>query len=311
MDFRLEVFAATASTLNFTKAAELLNISQPAVTKHIQELEKEYGIQLFARRGAKLELTYQGECFLVSAKDILKRYKNLRSDSEMLKTVFSGGIKIGAPAPLYYGIIPRLAADFCLLSPGVNMDLKIVESPDTHNAIRNGEIDVGFSYDSKNVKYPFIRDSFILVSAGHLDNLYNEANADDELENLRFVSYGGDAATDLQIKTMFSGQGLDYNKIKSIATLENSRAAVDFLIHCGKSGQNKIGNVCSILWKNQVAEYLKQGVLHESDCKRIHVEHTITERIYGIEGSNSQKNSRFMEYASMWGQRMFGAGYAE
>jgi DNA-binding transcriptional LysR family regulator len=247
---------------------------------------------------------------LISAKDILKRYKNLRSDAEMLKTVFSGDIEIGAPAPLYYGIIPRLAADFCLLSPGVNMDLKIVESPDIHNAIRNGEIDVGFSYDSKNVKYPFIRDSIILVSAGHSDNLYNEANAD-ELENLRFVSYGGDAATDLQIKTMFSGQGLDYNKMKSIAKLENSRAAVEFLIHCGKSGQNKIDNVCSMLWKNQVAEYLKQGVLHESACKRISAEHTFIERIYGIEGSNSQKNSRFMEYASMWGQRTFGAGDAE
>jgi DNA-binding transcriptional LysR family regulator len=251
MDFRLEVFATTASTLNFTKAAELLNISQPAVTKHIQELEKEYGIQLFARRGAKLELTYQGECFLVSAKDILKRYKNLRSDSEMLKTVFSGGIKIGAPAPLYYGIIPRLAADFCLLSPGVNMNLQIVESTDIHNAIRNGEIDVGFSYDSKNVKYPFIRDSIILVSAGHLDNLYNVANAD-ELENIRFVSYGGDASTYLQIKTMFSEQGLDYNKIKSIATLENSRAAVDFLIHCGKSGTEFCrGSFCTAFQKSQ------------------------------------------------------------
>lgn len=310
MDFRLEVFAVTASTLNFTKAAELLNISQPAVTKHIQELEKEYGIQVFARRGSKLELTYQGECFLVSAKDILKRYKNLRSDAEMLKTVFSGDIKIGAPAPLYYGIIPRLAADFCLLSPGVNMDLKIVESPDIHDAVRNGKIDVGFSYDFKNVKYPFIRDSIMLVSAGRFDNLCDEAKAD-ELENMRFVSYGGDAATDLQIKTMLSGQGIDYNKMNSMATLENSRVAVDFLIHCGKSGQNGVDNVCSILWKSQVAEYLKQGVLHESICKWVHVRHTSTERIYGIEGSVSQKNSRFMEYASMWGQRMFGTGDAK
>lgn len=308
MDFRLEVFAVTASTLNFTKAAELLKISQPAVTKHIQELEKEYGIQLFARRGAKLELTYQGECFLVSAKDILKKYKNLRSDTEMLKTVFSGNINIGAPAPLYYGVIPRLAADFCVLSPGVNVDLKIVKSSDMHNAIRDGSIDVGFSFNSKSAKHSFIRDRIVLVSAGQIDNLGDEANSD-ALEKLRFVLYGGDAATDLQIKNMFSEKDLNYNKIKSIATLENSGAAIDFMIHCCKGGQNKISNVCSLLWFSQIAEYLKHGLLQVSECPWLNGGNTFAERIYGMEGSVSQKNSRFIEYASKWGQDFFAGKY--
>jgi LysR family transcriptional regulator, transcriptional activator of the cysJI operon len=304
MDFRLEVFAVTASTLNFTKAAELLKISQPAVTKHMQELEKEYGIQLFARHGTKLELTYQGECFLSATKEILKKYKDLQADAEMLKSVFSGNIKIGAPAPLYYGVIPRMAADFSVLSPGVNIDLKMVESADVHNAIKDGHIDIGFSYNSKSAKHFFIRDSIVLVSAGQIDNLGDEANAE-VLEKLRFVSYGGDAATDLQIKTMFSNQGLNYNKIKTIATLENSRAAEDFLIHCGKAGQNRIPNVCSMLWYSQVSEYLREGLLKEAVCPWLNGEHTFVERIYGIEGAVSQKNSRFIEYASKWGQQFF------
>ena len=56
-DFRLKVFIAAARTLSFTRAAEQLYISQPAVSKHVGELESRYKVQLFTRRGSRLELT--------------------------------------------------------------------------------------------------------------------------------------------------------------------------------------------------------------------------------------------------------------
>ena len=56
-DFRLKVFIAAARTLSFTRAAEQLYISQPAVSKHVGELESRYKVQLFTRRGSHLELT--------------------------------------------------------------------------------------------------------------------------------------------------------------------------------------------------------------------------------------------------------------
>ena len=55
-DFRLKVFIAAARTLSFTRAAEQLYISQPAVSKHVGELESRYKVQLFTRRGSHLEL---------------------------------------------------------------------------------------------------------------------------------------------------------------------------------------------------------------------------------------------------------------
>lgn len=63
-DFRLRVFITAAKTLNFTKCAEQLYISQPAVSKHIGELESRYKVQLFERSGSRLALTEAGRVML-------------------------------------------------------------------------------------------------------------------------------------------------------------------------------------------------------------------------------------------------------
>lgn len=327
MDFRLKVFAVTSETLNFTKAAEILKISQPAVTKHIQELEKEYGIQLFARHGTKLELTYQGEYFLARAKEILIKYRELESETSMLKTVFSGSIKIGAPAALYYGVIPRLAADFSMLSPGVKMDLKITESGNIRNEIKSGKIDVGFSYNSKSAKHFFIRDSLVLVSDSQIDALKDEASECEGIklaaDKLNLISYRGDAETEVQLKCLFSACGFNYSKANVIAELENAKSAIDFLINCKKAGVGKNATTCTFLWRSQISEYLRLGLLHASDCQWLNdsdvskermpgvsaerISGVSAERIYGIEGASSPKNNRFIEYASKWGERVFGS----
>lgn len=70
-DFRLRVFITAAKTLNFTKCAEQLYISQPAVSKHIGELESRYKVQLFERSGSRLALTEAGRVMLWSMPNAL------------------------------------------------------------------------------------------------------------------------------------------------------------------------------------------------------------------------------------------------
>ncbi len=60
-DFRLKVFHTVATRLNFTKGAEELYITQPAVTKHIQEIENHFKVKLFDRNGTKIKLTPAGK----------------------------------------------------------------------------------------------------------------------------------------------------------------------------------------------------------------------------------------------------------
>lgn len=80
MDFRLKVFKTVAEQLSFTKASKILFISQPAVTKHVNELEKQFGKTLFNRHGNSISLTKEGEVCLDYAKKIIGLYENLERE---------------------------------------------------------------------------------------------------------------------------------------------------------------------------------------------------------------------------------------
>ena len=69
-DFRLKVFQSVAKNLSFTKASQELFVSQPAITKHIQELETYYQARLFDRQGSKISLTKAGELLLKHSEKI-------------------------------------------------------------------------------------------------------------------------------------------------------------------------------------------------------------------------------------------------
>ena len=76
-DFRLKVFQSVAKNLSFTKASQELFVSQPAITKHIQELEAYYQTRLFDRQGSKISLTKSGELLLKHSEKIFDDYKQL------------------------------------------------------------------------------------------------------------------------------------------------------------------------------------------------------------------------------------------
>lgn len=90
IDTRLKVFRSVATLLSFTKAANELFISQPAISKHIQELEKEYGVQLFDRIGNRIQLTRAGiirktKCFRILERNA-KISKTKRNFSRLYPT---------------------------------------------------------------------------------------------------------------------------------------------------------------------------------------------------------------------------------
>lgn len=77
MDFRLKVFHSVATNLSFTKASKELFISQPAISKHIHELEVQYKTPLFDRVGSHIGLTHAGELLLSHTKQLLAAYRQM------------------------------------------------------------------------------------------------------------------------------------------------------------------------------------------------------------------------------------------
>lgn len=104
-DFRLKVFMTVAKEGSFTKAAAVLNISQPAVSQHVSELERTTGVKLFDRLHGEVKLTEPGKAFQFRAKEILDAYS---AASTLFSPFEAAVIRIKASDELYLYIYKAL-----------------------------------------------------------------------------------------------------------------------------------------------------------------------------------------------------------
>ena len=112
MDFRLKVFIAVADNLSFTQASKELHISQPAITKHIQELENTYSTQLFSRQKGKISLTRQGELFLQHAQKIVAACTSLQEEMLHNPWEHEGNVEILASNAAIHNLMEPYLQEF-------------------------------------------------------------------------------------------------------------------------------------------------------------------------------------------------------
>ncbi len=167
-DFRLKVFYTVAKRLNFTKAAEELFITQPAVTKHIKEIENHYKIKLFDRKGTKIKLTVAGEILLQYAEEIFGLYRNLEFELNSLQQRHNGRLRIGASTTIAQYVLPPVLAAFHKKFNDIKVVLTINNTEQIEQSLQNGDIDFGIiEGQSKNslFKYTkFIKDEIVLTA---------------------------------------------------------------------------------------------------------------------------------------------------
>lgn len=169
IDFRLKVFYTVAKRLNFTKAAEELCITQPAVSKHIQEIENYYKVRLFERNGNKIKLTKAGTVLLKYCHNIFDLYGSLEFELSTLTENFKGQLSIGASTTIAQYVLPPLLADFHKRYENIRVSLAINNTEQIEHSLKNKDIDFGIvEGQSKNVlfKYTeFVRDEIVPVVA--------------------------------------------------------------------------------------------------------------------------------------------------
>ena len=167
MDFRLKVFYTVASRLSFTKAATELFITQPAISKHIQELEEQYKIKLFDRNGSKISLTNAGEVLLKHTNNIFEIYREIDFDMSSLINEHTGLLRIGASTTISQYILPPLLARFHQKMENIKVNLLNGNSEQIENALLNKEIEIGIvegQSKKKSIKYTqFLKDELVLV----------------------------------------------------------------------------------------------------------------------------------------------------
>jgi DNA-binding transcriptional LysR family regulator len=167
LDFRLKVFYTVAKRLSFTKAAEELFISQPAVTKHIHELEQQLGIALFERIGNKITVTPAGKIVMRHAEDIFSSYRNLEYEINQLKHERGGRLQIGASTTIAQYFIPPLLARFNQRYPEIKTSLISGNTEQIEQALLEKSIQLGIiegSSRNPQLKYTeFAKDEIALI----------------------------------------------------------------------------------------------------------------------------------------------------
>ena len=166
-DFRLKVFLSVAKNLSFTKASQELFVSQPAITKHIQELETCYQVRLFDRQGNKISLTEAGKLLQEHSEKILEDYKRLEYEMHLLHNEYIGDLKLGASTTISQYVLPPLLANFIAKFPQVNLSLLNGNSREIEAALQEHRIDLGLVEGIcrlPNLRYTtFLQDELVAV----------------------------------------------------------------------------------------------------------------------------------------------------
>lgn len=124
-DRRLQVFHAVARQLSFTKAAEQLFMTQPAVTFQVKQLEEHLNVRLFERSLGKITLTPAGELVLLYAEKILVLTEEMEIRVGELTNVVSGPILLGASTTVAEFFLPQILGEFKALYPHVQLRMTV------------------------------------------------------------------------------------------------------------------------------------------------------------------------------------------
>ncbi|MDA8360294.1 MAG: LysR family transcriptional regulator [Actinomycetota bacterium] len=143
---RLTIFLAVVEQGGFTRAADVLGISQPAVSQAIRELEAELGTALFHRLGRAIRLTPAGEALVRPARQVRRDLENGRQAVEEVTGLGTGRLDIGCLPTVVVDPVARLIGAFRLAYPGVALAVGSPEGPlDLLDAVRSGRFEIGVS----------------------------------------------------------------------------------------------------------------------------------------------------------------------
>lgn len=185
LDIRqIEYFAEVAKQLSFTKAATTLHVSQPSISKAIQNLETELGVPLFYRSPKKLELTDAGHAVLVNAHQVLLAFNNMRSQLTELMELKKGQLRIGIPPIVGAEFFSKLISQYKEQYPFIEILLTEVGTKRIRQKIEHGELDIGLVCSTKSKNEQLNTLSFLE------DPLQLIVHSDHPLANKSMVSIG-------------------------------------------------------------------------------------------------------------------------
>jgi DNA-binding transcriptional LysR family regulator len=291
MDFRLKVFYAVASRLSFTKAATELFVTQPAVSKHIQELEEQYKIKLFERNGNKISLTKAGKLLLAHTKKIFEIYREIDFDMSGLIDQQLGFLRLGASTTISQYIIPPLLANFHQKMKDIKINLVNGNTEQIEKALLEKEIEIGIvEGQSKNsaIKYTeFLRDELVLVCNSQNPLAVEIEFPTEALKTMSFLMREQGSGTLEVIEHALKPLRINLSQLKIEMQLGSTESIKSYLLN---------SNCVAFVSIHAIQKELKNKELTILDIKDLSIErwfYTIS-----LQGKNNALSELFLEFAS-------------
>lgn len=265
-DFRLKVFDTVAKRLNFTKAANELNITQPAVSKHIKEIEQQLNTKLFDRNGTKISLTVAGKTLFKYTEKIFSVYRELEFEISQLNQKHEGIFRIGASTTIAQYVLPPLLAAFHQQFKDIKVELSIHNTEVIEQLLIAQKIDLGMIEGrSKNKSFqysPFIKDEIVLVASAQHPLAYKNALNLTELKNIPLLLREPGSGT-LEIITFeLKKLGIKLSDLKLEMQLANTESIKGYLLH---------SNCMAFVSIHSVLQELKNKTLVVVDVKNLNI----------------------------------------
>ncbi|MCC6415566.1 MAG: LysR family transcriptional regulator [Opitutaceae bacterium] len=142
-------FHAVAQLLHFRRAAELLGVAQPALSRQIAQLEQALGSALFLRTRRRVELTPAGQLLLERATPLLQGLQQVGPELRAMASGATGRVRIGFTGLAMATVLPGIIRTFAQKHPGIRVELHESPTAKQIEALRSGEIDCGFFHPEK------------------------------------------------------------------------------------------------------------------------------------------------------------------
>lgn len=179
----LDYMLAIAKYQNITKAAESLYITQPALTRFLQNIEKEFTQKFFKRLGNKFVLTYAGERYVEKAREILTLKKELYQEMADISEQNLGVLKVSFPVMRGTYMLPCTLPIFSKQYPNVQLDIHEANSGALEDMILSGDTDLAFfnlPIESPDIAYEVIsQEEIVLVTEKNHHFMHKSIRKDD------------------------------------------------------------------------------------------------------------------------------------
>lgn len=266
-DFRLKVFHTVATRLNFTKAADELCITQPAVTRHIQETESYFKTKLFERTGSRIRLTEAGTLLLQQTEKIFDLYRETEFKIGQVTQDYQGVLRIGASTTIAQYILPPALADFHKKHPDIKIEFSIDNTEQIERSLEQEKIDLGIIEGrTKNTLFrylEFLKDEIVVVCrGGHPLTKKEVVTIEDLLQTPVLMREPGSGTLEV-IAFAMKSLGLNLSQLKVELQLSNVNSIKSYL-------QNS--DCLAFLSIFTVVEELTSGKLHVVDITDLKID---------------------------------------